>query len=65
MRIVEYADAYYYIYGIALYKYKRTTYVVMQLHFKTMTNIDPNSKARINATIDNIITHICNCPPKK
>jgi hypothetical protein len=36
MRIVEYADAYFYVCGIAPHKHKRTAYAVMRPHFKTI-----------------------------
>jgi hypothetical protein len=42
MRIVEYTDAYSYVRDIAPHKHKRTTYVVMRLHFKTMINSLPS-----------------------
>jgi hypothetical protein len=31
---IKYTNAYYYVCGIALYKHKRTVYMMMQLYFK-------------------------------
>jgi hypothetical protein len=36
MHIIEYANAYSYVYSIALHKYKRTAYAAILPHLKTM-----------------------------
>jgi hypothetical protein len=36
MRVIEYADTYSYVRGIAPHKYKHAVYDAIQLYFKTM-----------------------------